>query len=397
MLAIDSTGTSNTRANTGIQRVTRSMVKSLANLTYVQPVCFEPIYNCWRLPDKQARKRIYHQEDLRPGNTRGTNWRPWKYILKTLNSKEKGLTNSSQFDGFIEPEIFSNRISPRLDNFLKLVSGPSVALYYDSTCLKLPELSPKNNTERFPAYLQQLLKFDGIAAISKTSHEEIIHYWKWLGIKNTPIVETIPLAVDMSHHLRNPSVESENQNMPIVLCVGSIEGRKNQLSLLIAAEKLWSIGVEFRVQLVGLESPETSGPTLELLNQCKIKGRPVEWLGSQSEDDLRKHYATCSFTVYPSIAEGFGLPVLESLKHGKPCVCSSQGAIGEISNGGGCLTVEKPTPEALAQAMETLLTDSEQYSTLCNEARNRTFRTWSDYASDILEFHKSLNKSHHKA
>ena len=391
MLAIDSTGTSNTRANTGIQRVTRSLIKGLTNLTMVQPVCFEQIYNCWRLPDKQARKRIYHQEDLRPGNRRGARWRPWKYILKVLNLRDIGSADYFQFNGFIEPEIFSNRISLGLDNFLKLVSGPSVALYYDSTCLKLPELSPKNNTERFPAYLQQLIKFDGIAAISKTSREEIIHYWKWLGIKKIPIVETIPLAVDMSHHLKTPNVASRKQQISTVLCVGSIEGRKNQVSLLSAAEKLWSSGMEFHVKLVGLESPETSGPALDLLNQFKIKGRPVEWLGPQSEDDLRKHYENCSFTVYPSIAEGFGLPVLESLKHGKPCVCSSQGAIGEISNSGGCLTVEKPTPEALAQAMKALLIDSELHSTLCNEARNRKFRTWSDYASDILEFHKSLN------
>jgi glycosyltransferase involved in cell wall biosynthesis len=397
MLAIDSTGTSNTRANTGIQRVTRSLVKGLTNLTMAQPVCFEKIYNCWGLPDKQAKKRIYHQEDLRPGNRRGVRWSPWKYMLKALGSKDTRPADSFHFDGFIEPEIFSNRISLKLDNFLKLVSGPSIALYYDSTCLKLPEISPKNNTERFPAYLQQLLKFDGLAAISETSNEEIIDYWKWLGFKNTPIVKTIPLAVDMSHHLRTSSVEPKRQKMPTVLCVGSIEGRKNQVSLLSAAEKLWSAGMEFNVKLVGLESPETSGPALDLLNQCKIKGRPVDWLGPQSENDLRTHYENCSFTVYPSIAEGFGLPVLESLKHGKPCICSSQGAIGEISNGGGCLTVEKPTPEALAQAMKTLLTDSEQHSTLCNEARSRTFRTWSDYANDILEFHKNLNKSHNKA
>ncbi|MBT5378104.1 MAG: glycosyltransferase, partial [Opitutae bacterium] len=184
---------------------------------------------------------------------------------------------------------------------------------------------------------------------------------------------------------------------PTILCVGSIEGRKNQVSLLHAAEKLWNQGYKFRLTLLGLANQETCGPAMEQLQILQDKKRTLEWLGPRTDEELRLQYATSSFTVYPSIAEGFGLPVLESLKNGKPCVCSSQGAIGEISNGGGCLTVEKPTPEALSKAMKTLLTDSELHSTLCNNARNRTFRTWSDYASDILEFHKSLNKSYEKS
>ena len=155
---------------------------------------------------------------------------------------------------------------------------------------------------------------------------------------------------------------------------------------------LWRKGHNFQLKLLGLANPETSSSTLALLRKLQQDGRPLRWLGPKSEEDLRNQYVACYFTVYPSLTEGFGLPVLESLKHGKPCVCSSTGAIGEISTRGGCLTVEKPTPEALATAMEKLLSDPSTHAKLCEEARGKVFRTWSDYAMDILEFHQRLCK-----
>lgn len=392
MLAIDTSGTSETRANTGIQRVTRSLIKGLSNLTKVRPVCLNKTHNYWCFPKEKGRKRIYHQEDLLPGHRRGTSSNLWNRILATITSgSEKGAV-ASDFSGFIEPEIFTKRVFSALNKWL--VNGiPTMAIYYDATSLKLPELSPKKNTGRFPAYLRELLNFTGIAAISETSRNELLDYWKWLGIRDHPVIETIPLAVNLSHTRRIPGHGSDKDQFPVVLCVGSIEGRKNQVSLLAAAEKLWQQGLCFQLRLIGLASPETSGPTSDQLEALQKKGRPLKWLGPRSEQDLQMQYATCRFTVYPSLAEGFGLPVLESLKHGKPCVCSSRGAIGEISTQGGCLTVEQPTPDALVDAIKTLLTEPDVHTRLSEEAMSRPFRTWSDYAKDILEFQKSLQKS----
>jgi len=51
------------------------------------------------------------------------------------------------------------------------------------------------------------------------------------------------------------------------------------------------------------------------------------------------------FTVYPSLMEGFGIPILESLWHGKPCVCGGNGALGEVARGGGCLIVDQTSED----------------------------------------------------
>ena len=82
--------------------------------------------------------------------------------------------------------------------------------------------------------------------------------------------------------------------------------------------------------------------------------------------------------------EGFGLPILESLWHGKPCICGSNGALGEVAAGGGCVLVDQQNEDSLGKAIAMLLKDKDQYERLCAEARARRFRTWNDYIHRLL-------------
>jgi glycosyltransferase involved in cell wall biosynthesis len=99
---------------------------------------------------------------------------------------------------------------------------------------------------------------------------------------------------------------------------------------------------------------------------------------------VRAAYARSAFTVYPSLMEGFGLPVLESLAHGKPCICSGRGALGEAARGGGCVALEQVDAPALAGAIETLLCSPPERARLEAAARARTFKTWSECAAEFL-------------
>jgi glycosyltransferase involved in cell wall biosynthesis len=99
---------------------------------------------------------------------------------------------------------------------------------------------------------------------------------------------------------------------------------------------------------------------------------------------LLREYDDCRFTVYPSLMEGYGLPIMESLLHGKPCICGGNGALGEVSRGGGCLIVDQTSAESLAGGIEQLLQDRQLYARLCDEARARRFRSWADYIDKFL-------------
>ena len=110
-----------------------------------------------------------------------------------------------------------------------------------------------------------------------------------------------------------------------------------------------------------------------------MRGRPLRWLRHVNDETLLRAYRECRFTVYPSLMEGFGLPITESLIHGKPCVCGGNGALGEIAGGGGCLIIDQTRADAIAEGIKTLLLNPQLYSRLCDEARERRFRSWSDY------------------
>jgi glycosyltransferase involved in cell wall biosynthesis len=104
-----------------------------------------------------------------------------------------------------------------------------------------------------------------------------------------------------------------------------------------------------------------------------------------NDETLHEVYRSCRFTVYPSLFEGFGLPIAESLWHGKPCIYGGNGALGEVARGGGHLIVDQTSEDALAAGIKNLLTDQQTYSRLCTEARARKFRSWSDYVEKLLE------------
>ena len=141
--------------------------------------------------------------------------------------------------------------------------------------------------------------------------------------------------------------------------------------------------------LVGRTTAQWGGRVLEVVERLRAAGRPVHWRRHVDDTTLRRAYDACAFTVFPSLVEGFGLPILESLWHGRPCVCGVNGALGEVSAGGGCLPVDQTDPAALAGAMETLLADQTLYRRLCAEAAAREFMTWETLAEklgSVLQF-----------
>jgi glycosyltransferase involved in cell wall biosynthesis len=191
----------------------------------------------------------------------------------------------------------------------------------------------------------------------------------------------IPLGV--TPPVAAPSAPPADDSPPLILCVGTLEGRKNQISLIEAAELLWREGRRFRLVLAGMLDPRTSATTWHRARELRNAGRLLETPGAVSEAQLQQLYAECRFTVYPSRYEGFGLPVAESLLRHRPCLCGPGGALAEVASGGGCYLVPSPTVEHLAHGLRALLDNQALHQQLVNEARQRRFPTWQDYAREI--------------
>lgn len=385
MLLFDATHTSHTRAQTGIQRVCRSLYESLKKHAEITAICCDPHLAAWRTLQRDEQE-VLTDRTGGAGRSRGARWTLAQKLggrVRRLLSQVPHLPHSH---ALICPELFTAATGARLKDLLSQVSGPRVAIFHDAIGLRFPELTPPATVSRLPAYLRELLLFDGIAAVSEDSAASLRDYWAWLGVSNPPPVRAILLGLDPI-----PAAPTAiPTGRPRVLCVSTIEGRKNHLALLQAAEQLWSENIVFELELVGLARPESAALALVHIDQLKNKGRPLIFRGSVSEADLHAAYARATFTVYPSLAEGFGLPVLESLQHGRPCVCSNQGALGESATPGGCVALPRCDANSLANTMRILLQKPAELAALTAAARTRHFRQWSDYSAELLGWMKSL-------
>jgi glycosyltransferase involved in cell wall biosynthesis len=383
MICFDATHTSHTRAQTGIQRVVRSLFAELAARETVAPLCFDPHQHAWRTLN--AGELTTLRDRASAAGSRGAKWSLAQKIAgraRRLVGQRSALPPARSL---IVPELFSAKVGAELPGLLAQVRGPRLAVFHDAIGLKFPELTPPATVARLPTYLFELAQFDGIAAVSEDSAESLCEFWRWAGVKHAPPVQAIPLGIDPQRTASAPPVGPVR-----VLCVSTIEGRKNHAALLDAAETLWSEGRAFELELIGLPRADTAGATLARIAELRAAGRPLIAHGAVSDDRLHAAYARSTFTVYPSLSEGFGLPVLESLQHGRPCLCSARGALGEAARGGGALALESVDARALTTAMRQLLTDSILVTELSAQARARKFRSWSDYTNDLLRWMNSL-------
>jgi glycosyltransferase involved in cell wall biosynthesis len=128
-----------------------------------------------------------------------------------------------------------------------------------------------------------------------------------------------------------------------VLAVGTLEPRKNLARAIEAAAR---IGVDLRV--VG--APGWGG--------VEARGANVTWLGSVDDDELARQYRGALCVIYPSVYEGFGLPVLEAMACGAAVVTSAGGATAEVA-GDAALLVDPLDVGAIAGGIETAIASRE--------------------------------------
>lgn len=391
MHLLDASHTSHTRAQTGIQRVTRALFAALQAAGPTTGIGYDPYQRAWRELDADE------LDHLRPGQTatgsRGAKWPLRKRLVGHTRRLLRHKPALPAATALVVPELFSPKVGAALPEIFSQVNGPCVAVFHDAIGLKLPELTPAGTVTRLPGYLRELLTFDGIAAVSEDSAASLRDYWRWLGVTDAPPVHALPLGLEALSILLvdNPPTPPAR---PRVLCVGTLEGRKNHLALLDACETLWREGVDFELQLVGLARPDTAGAALAKIATLQTTGRPLLYSGAATDHALHAAYARCAFTVYPSMIEGFGLPVMESLQHGKPCLCSGRGALGESARGGGCVALDSVDASSLADAMRRWLRSPAELAALAAVARARKFRTWTDYARELTTWMATLPRRH---
>jgi glycosyltransferase involved in cell wall biosynthesis len=133
---------------------------------------------------------------------------------------------------------------------------------------------------------------------------------------------------------------------PYILCVSKLEKRKNHLKLLQAFKKIMH-QIPDDLVLVGGRG-DTADEILDQLGD--FEGR-LRWLGKVETDELVNLYDGSSFTVYPSVFEGFGIPLLESMRRGKAIVSSKGSCFEEIAGAAAIYADPESSDEMAAQML----------------------------------------------
>ena len=262
-------------------------------------------------------------------------------------------------------------------------SGNAVTLVgYDCIPVVSADMMPPIEPNRFVKYLtivKHARHVSGISASASAEFRGFTHMLPAQGLIGPGVTEcSLPVEAPA------PPVSGADpiDPLPLVVVVGSREPRKNHLAVLHAAERLWREGLEFRLRFIG-GSSWASADFDAVAARLRRQGRPVSIGRTVGDDDLWSAFREARFTVFPSLHEGFGLPVAESLAVGTPAITSNFGSMSEIAHDGGALEVDPRDDGALTTAMRRLLTDEDLLATLRLAARMRTPRTWADYADDL--------------
>jgi len=165
-----------------------------------------------------------------------------------------------------------------------------------------------------------------------------------------------------------------------ILAVGTVEPRKNYPRLLDAYRTLRSRRHVPQLVIAG-RAGWAYGDTLR-----RIQAEPgVRYLGHVDEPTLAALYESASVLAYPSLYEGFGLPLLEAMAQGVPAVIGKSGALPELA-GGSALEVDPEDVDAIAGALEKLLSDTNLRNTMGGVAKRRAAGfTWEQAAASTLD------------
>ena len=250
----------------------------------------------------------------------------------------------------------------------------AVATFHD-LFMMTAEYSTPEFRERFTAQARDAAgRADAVIAVSDFTRSQVVSL---LGVPAS--------KVHVVHHgireLRLPRCERQ----PVILTVGAIQKRKNVARLVEAFE---SLDGDWRLVLVGSQG-YGAAEILARIEASSARDR-IKVTGYVTPEELAAWYATASVFAFPSLDEGFGMPVLEAMAAGVPVVTSDRSALPEVA-GDAALLVNPEDTDALREALIKLTGGSDLRKDLAQRgaARARLF-TWQKAACATWEIYRNL-------
>ncbi len=240
------------------------------------------------------------------------------------------------------------------------------------------------------AYIIELVRCDRIFTISRFSADDLLAFFrdtaKFDSLQMAVLQERI-VAVPLGEHLEDEPWGSlplpKKGQAPLMVMVGTVEPRKQQTRLLRVLNDARSRFPELndlQVEVIGSLHPGSA----HALHEEIARNPRITYRQYSSDKVIENAYARAWFSAFVSNHEGYGLPIVESLRRGVPCITASFGAMAEVAKGGGCHLVDVNDELELQDALVRMLRDHALRVRLRREIASRPRRSWGDYADDLI-------------
>ncbi len=232
---------------------------------------------------------------------------------------------------------------------------PLVSTIHDLAILRYPETAlpkvVKLHQHSWKVLHKQRAQVITVSQATRRDVIELLHFPP----QNVHVVyESLPLeSLQVSQRLTEERQERIKQQLqltqPFILCVGTREPRKN---LRRAIEAWWPLRQNVQLIVAGAAGWDQ---TEEL--QEKLQSTQLRFLGKVTDEELAVLYGEAELLLYPSLYEGFGLPILEAFHFGTPVVTSNTSAMPEIA-GNAAELVEPTSVESIRKGITKVLTEN---------------------------------------
>lgn len=306
--------------------------------------------------------------------------RIWKFIPISYNT----LFNSD-----VDIYHFFNYIVP------PKINGKVIVTVYDMVYKVYPETMTKRNYERLDKELKRSVdRADKIITISKNSKKEIV---KFLDVDEAKIEIVYP-GIDKNLYFKDYNDEDikrvrNKYNLPLkyILYLGTLEPRKNIIRIIDAYAALKN-QIDENICLV--IAGKKGWMYEDIFNKVDTYGLKddVIFTGYVDEKDKPIIYKMSKVFIFPSLYEGFGMPVLEAMAAGVPVITSNTSALPEVVGDAGILVNPYDILE-IANSLKKILEDSQIRLQLIEKGLKQSLKfSWKKSAEKLLEIYKEVGE-----
>ena len=377
-LVIDVSNSTRDPANSGVIRVTRRFGKALQRSE-------DPLFVVWQ---SEAERYVLptREEFAQLGQFNGPLLTSEERLSPSASERidlEQALERFGRRDAWM---IFSETMMEvrfrQIRRYVQRLNLRAAAIFYDAIPVLRPDLCNEEMRTNHRDYMAGLAECEVVVPISQYSARCLRDFWGSEGIASCEVhTGLLPGEFGGSGRVIFPPPDSD---VVQILCVSTLEPRKNHRRLVEACLSLKQThpGLRWRLTLVG-NKYQGAFEIADWIQEVSRQHGEVQWLGIVDDETLRRLYGEAAFTIYPSVIEGFGLPIVESIWHGRACICSQDGVMGELAREGGCLTADVESAPALSAAIARLAGDRELRRRLSAEAASRRLKTWENYVEEF--------------